>query len=57
MPNARHPRLTHDQQIMLYALLAGAPAVAVALYYLWLGTDSPPRVQLTFTLLVTDRPS
>ena len=52
MPNARHPRLTHDQQIMLYALLAGAPAVAVALYYLWLGTDSPPRVQLTFTLLV-----
>jgi PAS domain S-box-containing protein len=52
MPNARHPRLTHDQQIMLYALLAGAPAVAVALYYLWLGTDSPPRVQFTFTLLV-----
>jgi len=52
MPNARRPRLAHDQQIMLYALLAGAPAVAVALYYLWLGTDSPPRVQLTFTLLV-----
>ena len=52
MPNARHPRFTHDQQIMLYALLAGAPAVAVAMYYLWLGTDSPPRVQFTFTLLV-----
>jgi nitrogen fixation/metabolism regulation signal transduction histidine kinase len=51
MPKASR-RLTHDQQIMLYALLAGAPAVAVAMYYLWLGTDSPPRVQFTFTLLV-----
>jgi PAS domain S-box-containing protein len=51
MPKASR-RLTHDQQIMLYALLAGAPAVAVAMYYLWLGTDSPPRVQITFTLVV-----
>jgi PAS domain S-box-containing protein len=49
---SRRPRLTHDQQIMLYALLAGAPAVAVAMYFLWLGTDSPFRVQFTFTLLV-----
>jgi nitrogen fixation/metabolism regulation signal transduction histidine kinase len=51
MPKARH-RLTHDQQIMLYALLAGAPAVAVAMYFLWLGSDSSPKVQWTFSLLV-----
>ena len=51
MPNARHPRLTHDQQIMLYALLAGAPAVAVSMGFLWLG-DSSPKVQWTLTLLV-----
>jgi nitrogen fixation/metabolism regulation signal transduction histidine kinase len=51
MPKASR-RLSHDQQIFLYALLAGAPAVAVAMYFLWLGSDSPPRVQWTFTLLV-----
>jgi PAS domain S-box-containing protein len=50
MPKARH-RLTHDQQIFLYALLAGAPAVAVSMGFLWLG-DSSPKVQWTLTLLV-----
>jgi nitrogen fixation/metabolism regulation signal transduction histidine kinase len=46
----RHRRLTHDQQILLYTLLAGAPAVAVAMAYVWSGDD--PKVQWTLTLLV-----
>jgi two-component system, NtrC family, nitrogen regulation sensor histidine kinase NtrY len=50
MPKASR-RLTHDQQIMLYALLAGAPAVVVSMCFLWLG-DTSPKVQWTLTLLV-----
>ncbi|MDD2763406.1 MAG: ATP-binding protein [Opitutaceae bacterium] len=48
---SQRPLLSHDQQILLYALLAGAPAVIVALSFLWLG-DYTPKVQWTLTLLI-----
>ena len=51
MPKSRHHRLTHDQQILAYALLAGAPAVIITVCFLWLG-DWTPKVQWTLTLLV-----
>ena len=50
MPKASR-RLTHDQVVFLYALLAGLPAIVVALCYLWLG-DATPKVQWTLTLLI-----
>ncbi|HTX65084.1 MAG TPA: PAS domain-containing sensor histidine kinase, partial [Opitutaceae bacterium] len=46
----RHRRFTHDQQVLFYTLLAGAPAVAVALWYVWSGDD--PKVQWTLSLLI-----
>lgn len=45
-------RLTHDQTVLVYALLGGFPAVVVTLCYLWLGGDVSPKVQWTLTLLV-----
>jgi len=50
MPSPRH-RLTFDQRIQAYALLAGLPALAVSLGFLWFG-DSSTRVQWTLTLLI-----
>jgi two-component system nitrogen regulation sensor histidine kinase NtrY len=50
MPRASR-RLTHDQVVLVYALLAGLPAVVVALCYLWLG-DATAKVQWTLTLLI-----
>ncbi len=44
-------RLTHEQTVLLYALLAGLPAVVTSLCYLWLD-DRTPKVQWTLTLLV-----
>ena len=44
-------RLTHEQTVLLYSLLAGLPAVVVSLCYLWLD-DRAPKVQWTLTLLV-----
>lgn len=44
-------RLYHDQVVALLALLAGLPAVAIALALLWLEGYSP-KVQWTLTLLV-----
>jgi two-component system nitrogen regulation sensor histidine kinase NtrY len=49
MPPPR--RLTHEQTVLVYALLGGLPAVVTALAYLWLG-DRPPKEQWTFTLLI-----
>jgi nitrogen fixation/metabolism regulation signal transduction histidine kinase len=43
--------LYHDQRILLLALLAGLPAVAVALFLLWF-SDYSPKVQWTLTLLM-----
>ncbi len=45
------PRLTFDQRILLYALLAGAPAVLTVMGFLWFG-DYEPKVQWTLTLLI-----
>ena len=44
-------RLSHDQLVFVYALLAGLPAVVTAMCFLWLG-DSQPKVQWTLTLLI-----
>src|SRR5689334_9720493 len=46
-------RLSHERTVFVYALLAGLPAVIVAMYYLWLGTDASPKVQWTLTLVIT----
>lgn len=43
--------LMHEQRILLLALLAGLPAVAVALAILWLGGYSP-KVQWTLTAAI-----
>ncbi len=51
MPPPRKRRLTHEQTVLLYALLAGLPAVVTSLCYLWLD-DRTPKVQWTLTLLV-----
>jgi nitrogen fixation/metabolism regulation signal transduction histidine kinase len=47
----RAPRLTHERQVMGLTLLAGLPAVAVALLSLWLG-DHAAKVRWTVSLLV-----
>ena len=44
-------RLPHDRSIFLYALLSGAPALAVALWFLWTG-DQSFNLQLTLTLFI-----
>ena len=51
MPNAPSRRLTYDQKILLYTLLAGAPAVLVSMGFIWLG-DWSAKVQWTLTLLI-----
>jgi two-component system nitrogen regulation sensor histidine kinase NtrY len=51
MPPPKRRRLSHDQTALLYALLAGLPAVVISLCFLWLG-DSTPKVQWTLTLLI-----
>jgi two-component system, NtrC family, nitrogen regulation sensor histidine kinase NtrY len=45
------PRLSHEQRVLLYAVLAALPAAAVALWMLWLG-DYSPRVRWTLTVLI-----
>ena len=45
------PHLTHDQRVLLSALLAGAPAVIVAACFLWFG-DYSSKVQWTLTLVI-----
>jgi len=45
-------RLAHEQTVLLYALLAALPAVLVAEYYLWLGSDATPKSQWTLTLVI-----
>jgi two-component system nitrogen regulation sensor histidine kinase NtrY len=46
-------KLSHDQLVFCYALLAGLPAVVVSMYFLWFA-DAPqePKVQWTDTLLI-----
>ncbi|MBI5381161.1 MAG: PAS domain-containing sensor histidine kinase [Opitutae bacterium] len=45
------PRFSHDQRVLLLALLSGAPAVLVTVVILWTG-DFSSKVQWTLTLLV-----
>ncbi|MBI5770491.1 MAG: PAS domain-containing protein [Verrucomicrobia bacterium] len=49
--SAPKPRLSHDQLVFVYALLAGLPAVITSMGFLWLG-DHQPKVQWTLTLLI-----
>jgi len=43
-------RLTHEQLVLLYALLAGLPAIAVTQYFVWRG-GMEPKEQWTLTLV------
>src|SRR3954471_9776426 len=52
MATSKRRRLSHEQLVLLYALLAGLPAVLVAFYYLWLGSEATPKAQWTLTLLI-----
>jgi two-component system nitrogen regulation sensor histidine kinase NtrY len=47
----RKPRLVHEERVVLGALIAGAPAVLIALLMLWLG-DHTPKVQWTLSLII-----
>lgn len=47
----KRSRLTHHQLILVYALLAGLPAVVVSMAYLWFG-DTSLKVQWTLTLVI-----
>jgi len=51
MAKSNRRRLTHDQSVFVHALLAGLPAVIVAMAYLW-GGDETPKEQWTLTLLI-----
>src|SRR5688572_20762709 len=51
MPPPKRRRLSHDQSVLLYALLGGLPAVVATLCFLWFG-DRTPKEQWTLTLLV-----
>src|SRR5581483_5047036 len=46
-------RLAHEQRILVDVLLAGLPAVVVAMAYLWAGENTPSaKEQWTYTLLI-----
>ncbi|HWL15090.1 MAG TPA: PAS domain-containing sensor histidine kinase, partial [Opitutus sp.] len=45
-------RFSHEQLVFFQSLLAGLPAVLVAMYYLWLGSAATPKVQWTLTLVI-----
>jgi two-component system, NtrC family, nitrogen regulation sensor histidine kinase NtrY len=51
MPPSKR-RLSHERTIFVYALLAGLPAIAVAMYYLWLGGAADAKTRWTLTLLI-----
>jgi PAS domain S-box-containing protein len=44
-------KVSHERRVAYMALLAGLPAVAVALYMLWFG-EYAPKVQWTLTVLI-----
>ncbi len=52
MPSPKR-RLSHEQTVLLYALLAGLPAMVVSLCYLWVISDATPKVQWTLTLVIS----
>jgi two-component system, NtrC family, nitrogen regulation sensor histidine kinase NtrY len=51
MPQPKR-RLTHDQVVLVFALLAGLPGVVVSLGILWFGSGWDPKHQWTLTLLI-----
>jgi two-component system nitrogen regulation sensor histidine kinase NtrY len=50
MPQSKR-RLSHDQLVFVYALLAGLPAVVVSMAFLWFD-DHTAKVQWTLSLIV-----
>lgn len=52
MPSPRRRKLTYDQDLFVLALLAGLPAVIVAMWHLWYAGDQEPKVQWTLTLVI-----
>ncbi|HXG67000.1 MAG TPA: ATP-binding protein [Blastocatellia bacterium] len=48
---ARYRKLPHDRNVFLMSLLAGLPAVIVAMILLWKG-DFTPKVQWTLTVFI-----
>ena len=51
MPSPKR-RLSHEQTIFVYALLAGLPAVLLSLWVLWVREGFDTKEQWTFTLLI-----
>jgi nitrogen fixation/metabolism regulation signal transduction histidine kinase len=51
MPPPKKRRLAHERAVFFQALLAGLPAIVVALALLW-GEDHTTKVQWTLTLLI-----
>src|SRR5688572_21643597 len=45
-------RFSHEQVVLLYALLGGLPATLVAFYFLWFAGLASPKVQWTLTLVI-----
>ena len=45
-------QLTHDQHVFVGVLLAGAPAVLVSMWHLWMVGDQSPKVQWTLSLFI-----
>src|SRR5688572_17438554 len=52
MPLPKRRRLSHEQVVLLYALLGGVPATIVAFYFLWFENLAPPKVQWTLSVLI-----
>ncbi len=53
MAPPKRGKLSHDQLVFCYALLAGLPAVAIAAWFLWFDDPAPaPKIQWTFSLLM-----
>ena len=50
-PAVRNRRPRHDKHILILALLAGLPAVATSLYFLWTGSYGA-KYQWTFSVLI-----
>src|SRR5471032_1204068 len=52
MPQPSKRKLSHDQLVLVYALLTGLPAIVTVLCILWLGEGWEAKEQWTLTLLI-----
>ena len=52
MPSGNRRKLSHEQAIFFQCLAGALPAVLVAMWFLWLGSDATPKVQWTLSLLI-----